>query len=511
MPKETRFPTHITLDGAVIRIFPIRTTMPCLHLLPHRVFKTRKEPLLLLLPLNNKSNLEIMMENFILCQTQQNKEFMNQNTQLMNQNIHANELIKQLANKVEAIATHNKMLETQISQVAQQQAAIAPPAGTFPGQPQPNPKGHINAIMLRSGKELQDPPAGIVRSHDLGKVVEKDTTKDTWSESMIVDSGQTLKSKKAGENEKETPYVPPPPYKPPIPFPQRLVKPKNPGQFEKFIEMLKRLHIDIPFIEAITQIPSYAKFLKEILSNKKKLENIGTVECNAISENKLAPKLEDPGNFYIPCVIGRHIIDKALCELGSSVSLMPLTLCKWLGLGELKPTKMSLQLPDRTIKYPVGILENVPVRIGHLFIPTDFVIMDIKEDDDIPILLGRPFLASSGAIINVKRGKITFEVGDEKIEFIMSQFMESPTLKNSCCRLDIIERNVDKFPSEQVPPDILKAHLEHNIFQDKTPPSISQRKKGKRKTPMRWSDMFKWNPKDVEHNVNDVSLEEAPF
>ncbi|MCI52122.1 zinc knuckle family protein, partial [Trifolium medium] len=97
-----------------------------------------------------------------------------------------------------------------------------------------------------------------------------------------------------------------------------------------------------------------------------------------------------------------------------------------LGLGELKPTKMSLQLADRSIKYPLGILENVPVKIGQLFIPTDFVIMDIREDFDIPILLGRPFLATAGAIIDVKRGNLTFEVGDEKIEFMLSQFMKSP-------------------------------------------------------------------------------------
>ncbi|MCI04024.1 hypothetical protein A2U01_0025066, partial [Trifolium medium] len=194
-----------------------------------------------------KSNLELMMENFILAQTQQNKEF-------MNQNIHTNELIKH-------------------------QASTAAPAGAFPGQPQPNPKGHINDITLRSGTELE------------------------------VEDGQTSKAKEVIENDQEKPYVPHPPYKPPIPYPQRLAKPKNPGQFEKFIEMLKKLHIDIPFIEALTQIPSYAKFLKDILSNKRKLEDTVTVECNAISENKLAPKLEDPGNFSIPCVIGRYVID----------------------------------------------------------------------------------------------------------------------------------------------------------------------------------------------------------
>ncbi|MCI51433.1 hypothetical protein A2U01_0072677, partial [Trifolium medium] len=82
--------------------------------------------------------------------------------------------------------------------------------------------------------------------------------------------------------------------------------------------------------------------------------------------------------------------------------------------------------------------------------------MDIREDVDIPILLGRPFLATAGAIIDVKRRKLTFEVGDEKIEFMLSQFMKSPTFQNSCCRLGIVEGHVDKPPSEQVPPDILK-------------------------------------------------------
>jgi hypothetical protein len=190
---------------------------------------------------------------------------------------------------------------------------------------------------------------------------------------------------------------------------------------------------------------------------------------------------------------------------------MPLSLCIRLGFGELKPTKMSLQLPDRSIKYAVGIMENIPVRIGRLFIPTDFVIMDIKEDADIPILLGRPFLATSGAIIDVKRGKITFEVGDEKIEFIMSQFMKSHTLKNSCFRHDIVERNVDKTPFKQVPPDILSVHPMNNNSQDKKHPPNTKRKKRKGKTPMRWFDMFKWRPKDVGHNFKNVSLEEAPF
>jgi len=234
-----------------------------------------------------------------------------------------------------------------------------------------------------------------------------------------------------------------PPYKPPIPFPQRLAKSKSEGQFKKFMELLKKLHVNIPFIEAITQMPSYAKFLKDILTNKRKIDDDDTValteEWRAIIQNKMPSKLKDLGSFSIPCVIGNYVIDKALCDLGASVSLMPLSICERLNLGELKPTRMSLQLADRSIKYLVGILEDVPLRIGQLYIPTDFVVMDITEDLSIPIILGRPFLATAGAIIDVKKGKLTFEVGDEKIEFILSKFMKNPSINDTACLVNIID------------------------------------------------------------------------
>ncbi|XP_050889287.1 uncharacterized protein LOC127094505 [Lathyrus oleraceus] len=154
-------------------------------------------------------------------------------------------------------------------------------------------------------------------------------------------------------------------------------------------------------------MPSYAKFIKEILSNKKKLKYeetvILTAECITIIQHNMPPKLKDPGSFSIPCVIGKFIIDKALCNLGATVSLMPLSTCEKLNLGELRPTKMSLQLADRSVKFPIGMLENVPVQIRQFYIPTDFVIMDIKEDSHIPIILGKLFSATARAIIDVKK------------------------------------------------------------------------------------------------------------
>ncbi|XP_050915724.1 uncharacterized protein LOC127130801 [Lathyrus oleraceus] len=125
-------------------------------------------------------------------------------------------------------------------------------------------------------------------------------------------------------------------------------------------------------------------------------------ECSVIIQNNMPLKLKDPDSFSIPYVIGKFVIDITLCDLGASVSLMPLSICKRLKLGELRPTRMSLQLSDHSVKYPIGMLENIPVQVGQFFIPTDFIIVDIKEDSNIPIILGRPFLATVGAIIDVK-------------------------------------------------------------------------------------------------------------
>ncbi|XP_050897594.1 uncharacterized protein LOC127104457 [Lathyrus oleraceus] len=203
-------------------------------------------------------------------------------------------------------------------------------------------------------------------------------------------------------------------------------------------------------------MPSYGKFLKEILSNKKKLEDNETVtltaECIAIIQNNMPPKLKDPSSFSIPCVIGKFIIDKALCDLGAKVSLMPLSICERLKTGEVRPTRMYLQLAGRFVKFLVGMLENIPIRIGQFYIPTEFIIMDIKADSNIPIILGRPFLATTRFIINVKKGKlenIPFQVGEGKVKFILSQFLNAPTIEDLCCFLDVIDECIKEMEMEQ--------------------------------------------------------------
>ncbi|XP_057984551.1 uncharacterized protein LOC110664552 [Hevea brasiliensis] len=187
-------------------------------------------------------------------------------------------------------------------------------------------------------------------------------------------------------------------------------------------------------------MPSYAKFFKDTLSKKKRLEDYETValteKCSAILQNKLPPKLKDPGSFSIPCLVGDMNIDKALCDLGASVSLMPLSIFKKLDVGELKPTTISLQLADQSMKYLVGILENIPIKVGKFFIPVDFVILEMEEDVQIPIILGE--------IIDIKNGLLTLKVGDEKVEFNLFSAMKHKLEPDECFRVNIIDKQVEE-------------------------------------------------------------------
>ncbi|GJT40782.1 putative reverse transcriptase domain-containing protein [Tanacetum coccineum] len=141
--------------------------------------------------------------------------------------------------------------------------------------------------------------------------------------------------------------------------------------------------------------------------------SIGTT----LHDNTLPQKEKDPGSFTLPCFIHNVCFDKALVDLGASVSVMPFSTYTNLGLGDLAHTRLTVELADRTIKHPRGIAENVLVRIGKFIFPIDFIILDIPEDDDVPLILRRPFLSTTHAKIDVFKRKFTLRVGEEKIVF----------------------------------------------------------------------------------------------
>ncbi|KAL8493013.1 hypothetical protein ACS0TY_024283 [Phlomoides rotata] len=142
-----------------------------------------------------------------------------------------------------------------------------------------------------------------------------------------------------------------------------------------------------------------------------------TEELSARLQKKLPVKRSDPGPFILPCKIGEGGKYRALCDLGASVNLMPLSLFKTLGLGELKPTTMNLQLADRTVTYPKGIVEDVMVKVDDFIFPVDFVVLDMVEERSIPLILGRPFLATGGAMIDVRNGELLLNAENDHVLF----------------------------------------------------------------------------------------------
>lgn len=134
--------------------------------------------------------------------------------------------------------------------------------------------------------------------------------------------------------------------------------------------------------------------------------------------------------------------DRALCDLGASVSLMPLFVCRKLDIGDMKPTIISLGLADRSVKYLVGILEDLPIQIGKFFIHAEFVVLEMEEHSKIPIILGRPFLATASAIIDVKYGKLTLNIGDNVVEFDFLESMKNPSFTGSCYSVNVLDEFV---------------------------------------------------------------------
>ena len=183
-------------------------------------------------------------------------------------------------------------------------------------------------------------------------------------------------------------------------------------------EVLRQVKVNIPLLDMIKQVPTYTKFLKDLCTVKKGL-NVNkkaflTEQVSAIIECKTPVKYKDPGCPTISMNIGGISVEKALLDLGASVNLLPYSMYKQLGLGELKPTSITLSLADRSIKIPKGTIEDVLIQVDRFYYPVDFVVLDTEPvavgPNHVPIILGRPFLSTSNAIINCRNGvmQLTF-------------------------------------------------------------------------------------------------------
>ena len=298
-----------------------------------------------------------------------------------------------------------KNLETQVGQLAltlQSQKKDA-----FPSDTKKNPKDCM-AMQLRSGKELE-------------MIKEKN---DSSTEKRSPEREEELEKKKERVDRKDIQNS-----RPAVPFPQRLQKSKIEEQFARFLKTFQKLEISMPFTEVVTQMQLYAKFLKDILSKKRRIVEEGivnlTATCSALMKKELPEKMKDPGSFTIPCIIEGVEIQQALCDSGASINLMPLSVAKQLSLGELIPTTITLQMADRSMVKPEGVLEDVLVTVGKFVFPVDFIVLDMEADSQIPLLLGRPFLATGAALIDMQKGILTLWVGDEAAAFNLIKGMQT--------------------------------------------------------------------------------------
>ncbi|GJX48564.1 reverse transcriptase domain-containing protein [Tanacetum coccineum] len=236
------------------------------------------------------------------------------------------------------------------------------------------------------------------------------------------------------------------PLYPNIPYPSRMYKEKQQDkdeiQIHKFWQMFKQLHINISLADALILIPKYQKMLKALLSNKEKLLELANIplneNCSAIILKKLPEKLGDPGKFLIPCSFS-ELNCKALADLGASINLMPLSVWKKLGLSELISTRMTLELATGPVCTPAGIARDVFVPVGRFTFPTDFVIVDYESDPRVPLILGRPFLRTARALIDVHGEELILCDGDERLILNMKHGTSSYSNKHQRESINMID------------------------------------------------------------------------
>ncbi|XP_016173110.1 uncharacterized protein LOC107615570 [Arachis ipaensis] len=268
---------------------------------------------------------------------------------------------------------------------------------TLPSDTIPNPKEECKVVQLKSKRTLVNDKETNKKPVENHEAINKEqmTVKDKQDQEKLKEKEEPQASKKgkqAIEEQSQEQRTMVKTHIPPLPYPQRFNRELKDQQF-----------------------------------------------LNAVIQRGLPPKLKDPGSFILSCTMGNKTLDKALCDLGASINLMPLSIMKKLAIEEVKPTRMSLQMADRSLKIPNGIVENLLVKIGEFIFPTDFIILDMKEEGHSSVILGRPFLAIARAIIDVEKGEMTLRVHDEKMIINVFKAMQHPLEKEKHMRVEMIE------------------------------------------------------------------------
>ncbi|GAV60813.1 hypothetical protein CFOL_v3_04341, partial [Cephalotus follicularis] len=311
---------------------------------------------------------------------------------------------------------------------------------------------------LRSGRVIEGTQETISNPNSIHEkspeesVSSKSGEKETVGQSeMEVTKASTFKENEQKGKEKDITFA-----TPKAPFPECLRSPslvppfgKKLARMDEMMELFKQVQINIPLLDAIRQVPAYAKFLKDLCTTKRKLETHIpktvhlTEQVNAVLSNKLPPKLKDPGAPLISCKIGNLLIDRALSDLGASVNILPSSVYDHFGVGKLKPTEVTLQLADRSLKILKGFIEDVLVKVDELYFPVDFLVLDMETPaigKPHSINLGCPFLATANACINCRSGAMDISFGNEKLKINIFNAPLGLQGEDACFAIDRVDR-----------------------------------------------------------------------
>ncbi|CAN6687761.1 unnamed protein product [Malus baccata var. baccata] len=343
-------------------------------------------------------------------------------------------------------------LEKQIGQIAEFVGKFRDP-GQLPSSTIPNPKGGFEsakAITLRSGKEVGAGSSSKTghNEDELMQMEEEEskqpTTKVVPPLPQVPNVPNLPNSAHKGKNVSNSVHTNVFPSN--VPFPSRFMQTKKEEAEKDILETFRKVQVNIPLLDAIKQVPRYAKFLKELCTTRKRMSTKEVVKVgenvSAILQRKLPPKCKDPGSFTIPCVIGNTRFESAMLDLGASINVMPYSIYASMNLGALKNDGVIIQLADRSNAYPKGVLEDVLVQVNHLVFPADFYVLEMDESDhapSLPILLGRPFMKTARTKIDVYSGTLSMEFDGEVVNFNLSDSIKYPSDDHSCFSIDIID------------------------------------------------------------------------
>ncbi|GKA66980.1 reverse transcriptase domain-containing protein [Tanacetum coccineum] len=340
-------------------------------------------------------------------------------------------------------------LTDMLSKFVNSNTASTSGSGTLPSNTITNPKVDLKAITTRSGVSYNGPQVPPPPS-SLPKVVEHEpeVTKDTVQpmpediQPPVVQIDEPVVAPKT---------------KPTLPYPSRANKEKLREKDDllasKFMEIFWNLHFELSFADALLHMPKFAPMFRKLLNNKDKIIELTKTSvnenCSAVILKKFPEKLGDPGRFLIPCDFPEMDECLALADLGASINLMPLSIWKELNLPDLTKTRMILELADRTISTPTGIAEDVFVKVGTFFFPADFIVVDYIADPRVPLILGRPFLRTARALIDVHGEQMTLRHDDQSITFKVGDTKTfSYNIIESVKRVDVIDVACEEYAQE---------------------------------------------------------------